>query len=105
MKRALFVVVAAALVGCVDWPDLGIDAEATGYGDLVPFDDLLGKTRITDEDREEAAEIEEDLLDRAEVLRRRAAILEQPVADQEALEDIARRLEALDGAGDAGPDR
>lgn len=101
MKRALFVVLAAVTGGCADWPDLGIAAEPTGYADLVPFDELLGKTRITDEDRETSAEIEEELLDRAEGLRRRADILDQPVEDREALADMARRLDAL-ADGSAG---
>jgi|SRR6056297_1928150 len=95
VKRALFVVLAAVPAGCADWPDLEIESEPSGYADLVPFDDLLGKARITDEDRETAAEIEEDLLDRAEGLRRRAEILDQPVEDREALADMARRLDAL----------
>ena len=95
MLRPLVLVIATALAGCSDWPDLGIEEDPSAdYPALVPFDEIETLAQPTEEEREDAREIEADLLQRAAMLKRRAEILDMPVEDREALEELADRLEA-----------
>ncbi len=95
MFRPLAFALVTALAGCSDWPDLGVeDDPAADYPALVPFDEIEALAQPTEEEREEAREIEADLLQRADTLQRRAEILDMPVEDREALEELADRLES-----------
>jgi hypothetical protein len=95
LLRPLVLVLATALAGCSDWPDLGVGEDPSAeYPALVPFDEIETLARLTEEEKEDAREIEADLFQRAEILKRRAEILDMPVDDREALEELADRLKA-----------
>jgi hypothetical protein len=98
MRRSVSLIVPLVLcfgAGCTDWPDLDLPDEGDGsYPALVTDEELARAGEAT---LEESAEATERLEARAASLRARAAVLSIPAEDQEALDEIRRRLAALPG--------
>jgi hypothetical protein len=85
MRHAMLLSALALLAACGDWPDLGLpEADAPGYPQLVPFDQLTGQAALTPEEAEAAAQAEAALAARAEALRARAVALDAAVAENAA---------------------
>ncbi|KMW58001.1 hypothetical protein AIOL_002969 [Candidatus Rhodobacter oscarellae] len=88
----------AVLAGCAQFPELdaavSARAKAADYPSLVPADDILAKRREARLSPEDGAA----LLERAERLRQRGAILRAlPVIDEETRRRISARLSSLGG--------
>ena len=91
MGRTAHVLAFIGLAACADWPDVpapdGAEA-ARGWPALLPISELLTRAGPDAGPDEQT----EDLAARAEALRRRAALLRTPVADDDAFEALRSRL-------------
>lgn len=83
---ALFVV-----ASCTSWPDVQgpTDMQApTGWPTLRPLDEFKGAS-VPEQSEEDAGQT---LAERADALRRRAAVLRRPVSDQDDFDDLRARI-------------
>lgn len=90
MRRALVLAV-LVLPACGAWPDLGLDAEVTGEGRLLPFDRVAAPGALRGAAAEAAAETDAALLARSEALRVRATAAEIDAEDRRALDTLRAR--------------
>lgn len=89
--RSVLTALTLGLAACGEWPDVPspTGAEVTGtWPVLQPLSELVAPPDNSQE--EEAAS--EALLERAEALQRRAAILRTPVPDEDAFDALRDRL-------------
>lgn len=90
MRRLILLTFLLLLAACADWPDVPASetAEATDWPVLLPLDEIGAGPDDPERDASNEA-----LLRRAEGLRNRAAVLRQPIEDDDAMERLRRSLD------------